>query len=384
MIRRPEWQRELDPELYVALTRNQLPGALGMNSAFTHAEGELDVTVAYYAASQMLAFTAEQYGFSKIARALDLWGHGVTTLDVIPRAFGVTAPEYDARFRAWALSRLSRYANQYMFDSHRVAVDDARSAVGADPSNPTPHVRYALALVQSRQLDDARREVDLALKIDPGNRDAHYLDAKLATDAGDFEGATRHLRAIQASGIDGYMVEMALANAAEGAHNTAGRRMALEAATLLDPTQVEPLRALFDLANQEKRDADALTALRAVARLDQHDRQAWRMLLDRLVQHRLWDEAKRIGESALYVDVASGPIHSLYAQALAATGDHVGAAFELESALLCDGRPDERATLHARLARERFALGEASAARVHRDEALRLDPANAEARSLKP
>ena len=31
MIRRPEWQRELDPELYLALKDRKLPGALAMN-----------------------------------------------------------------------------------------------------------------------------------------------------------------------------------------------------------------------------------------------------------------------------------------------------------------------------------------------------------------
>ena len=76
MIRRPEWHRELDPELYLALRRKSLPGALGMNTAFTHADGDLDVTVAYYAASQMLAFTAEQFGFPRITRALEAWGEG--------------------------------------------------------------------------------------------------------------------------------------------------------------------------------------------------------------------------------------------------------------------------------------------------------------------
>jgi hypothetical protein len=38
IVRRPEWQRELDPELYSALKKNALPGAVDMNRAFTHAD----------------------------------------------------------------------------------------------------------------------------------------------------------------------------------------------------------------------------------------------------------------------------------------------------------------------------------------------------------
>ena len=59
------------------------------------------------------------------------------------------------------------------------------------------------------------------------------------------------------------------------------------------------------------------------------------------------------------------------------------AAFELESALLCDAKPPEKAEAHALLAREKLALGDAAAARQHRDEALRLDPSNADAHALK-
>jgi len=39
--------------------------------------------------------------------------------------------------------------------------------------------------------------------------------------------------------------------------------------------------------------------------------------------------------------------------------------------------------MHALLARERQALGDAAGARTHRDKALELDPNNADARALK-
>ena len=35
IARRPEWQREMDPELYVALAHNRLPGAVDMNRVFS-------------------------------------------------------------------------------------------------------------------------------------------------------------------------------------------------------------------------------------------------------------------------------------------------------------------------------------------------------------
>ena len=148
-------------------------------------------------------------------------------------------------------------------------------------------------------------------------------------------------------------------------------------------TQADPLRALYDMDAAEKRDVEALDALREIARLDQHDRRAYRLLLGTLVDTAQWAEAKQVGASAIYVDVENAQIHVDYARALTATGEHDTAAYELESALLCEQKAPERATTLSLLAAERLALGDAAAARAHRDEALRLDPDNAAARRLK-
>jgi tetratricopeptide (TPR) repeat protein len=207
--------------------------------------------------------------------------------------------------------------------------------------------------------------------------------SKIAASARNVDEAEKHLNAIKAAGGDGYTIEMALVEVADARRDKPGARAALEAASRFDPTQVEPLRALYDIAIADKRDADALWALRELVRLDQHDRRAYKLLLEALVDGKRWDEAKRVGQSAIYVDVESAEMHVNYARALSATGDHATAAFELESALLCDAKPSQKAITLALLAAERLALGDAAAARARRDEALKLDPACAEARALK-
>ncbi len=210
---------------------------------------------------------------------------------------------------------------------------------------------------------------------------AHYLAAKLGAD--DPAAAKAHLDAIKSAGGDGFQVEMGFAELAEKRKDKAALRASLDAAHRFDPSQVEPVQGLFRLATEEKRDADALSALRELTMLDQHDRKGWGLLLQRLVDAKQWDEAKKVGESAIFVDVESPLLHTNYARALAATGAHEKAVFELESALACDPKPKGAATAHALLARELVALHRNADARTHLAEALKLDPQNAEAAGVK-
>jgi tetratricopeptide (TPR) repeat protein len=381
IARRPEWQRELDPELYLAIRRGTLPGAVDMNSAFTHASDASDVTVAYYAASQLMVFTVERFGMPKVVQALKLWGDGVRTPEVIQRAFGMSAPDYDKAFRTWAMARMKRYDKQFIFDDRAKPLDEAKAAVAANPRDAAAHAALGLTYGKLRKIDESKKEVEEALKLDPNNHQAHYLAAKLA--AKDQNAQLAHMVAIQKAGGDGYTVRMGIAGIAEDKKDKAGLREALEAAHRFDPAQGEPIRALWDLAREEKREGDELELLRQLAPLEQHDRKVWRVLLDKLVAAKKWDEARSVGESAIFVDVEHPPTHIAYAKALSATGDHAKAAFELESALLGNAPPKEAATAHALLANELVLLKSTAEAKKHLTEAQRLDPENAEAKAVK-
>src|SRR5258708_19737728 len=104
----------MDPELYVALSKNRIPGAVDMNRVFTHAESAEDITVAYYAASQMMVFTVETFGMPKVVKALELWGQNQTTADVIQHAFGVPASQYDQKWRTCQMKPLHPYKAQFI------------------------------------------------------------------------------------------------------------------------------------------------------------------------------------------------------------------------------------------------------------------------------
>jgi len=380
--RRPEWRREMDPQLYQALVAGRLPGAVQMNRAFTHATDGEDMTVAYYASSQMLVYTAEKFGMPKIVRALALWGEGKRTADVIPGAFGVSAAAYDAGYRAWQKAKLTRYDGQFMLDDRPLSPEAAKTKAEAAPKDAKLRAGYALSLLHERKADDANAAIDAALKLDPHEPTALYLSARLALAHKDVALAESRLGTMAAAHVDGYAVQMVRGELAEAKKDKAGLRVAYEAASRFDPTETEPLKKLYAFADEDKEPEKALEILGQWAVLDQHDRHVWGKLLARLVDAKRWDAAAKAGESAIYVDVENASVHVAYGRALAELGLHAKAAFELESSTLCSAPAKVKAEAQALLARERLALGDLAGAKAAKDAALALDAGNADAREL--
>jgi len=351
IIRRPEWHREEDPALFAALKAGRIPPVDGFNRAFTHVDDIADVTMAYYAASQILVFVAQEFGFPKVVSMLPRWGAGERTAQVVQESLGITPEELDRRFRAWLTPHLARYTQQYVPDLHSPPLDDARKAARANPGDAKKQVELALALLADGQKPEADAVLGEALRLDPKQPDAHYVKLRVAVREKNAAEAERLVAKMIADGNDGYAVRMKAADLAEHRKDVAAEKTSLEAAHKLDPTQVEPLQGLFDLAHKQSDKAGELWALSRIALLDQHDRKVWNLLLERLLASGDWEGARKVGESAMFIDVRNWKTHRLYARALARTGRFVSAVYELNSALVCHPKPREQAELYGELAR---------------------------------
>jgi tetratricopeptide (TPR) repeat protein len=350
IIRRPEWQREEDPALFAALKAGRIPPVDGFNRAFTHVDDVADVTMAYYAASQISVFVAQEFGFPKLVSMLPRWANGDRTAEVVKGSLGISPEELDKRYRAWLKPRLSRYEKQYVPDLHVPPLDDARKAAKKDPNDAKKQVRLALALFADGQKPEGEAVLAEALRLDPKQPDAHFVKVRLALKEKNVAEAERLLNKMIADGHDGYSIRMKLAALAEHRKDGAAEKAALEGAHKLDPTQVEPIQALYDLAHKAKDKPGELWALTRLARLDQHSRKVYQLLLEHLVEIGDWEQARQVGESALFVDVQNPKVHRLYARALARTGRFVSAIYELNSALTCGPKPKEQAEIYAEMA----------------------------------
>jgi Flp pilus assembly protein TadD len=379
IIRRPEWQREEDPALFAALKGGRIPAVGSFNRAFTHVDSVEDVTMAYFAASQIAVFMAKEFGFPKVVSMLPKWAAGQRTPEVVQGALGISTEELDRRFRAWLEPRLSRYTKQYVPDLHAPPLDDARKAVQSDPKSGKKLVSLALALLQDGQDQEAEAVLSEALRIDPKQPDAHYFKLMRAFRSKNAAEAGKIVAKMIADGNDGYAVRMKAADLAEFQKDLPKMKANLEAAYKLDPSQAEPLQGLYDLASKQNDTAGQLDALRRLSKLDQHDRRVWVRLLRLLTEKGQWAEAKQVGESAMFVDVANPEVHRLYAKALARTGNFVTAIFELNSALIAmkAGRPkpDEVQAIYADLATAYEKLKRDDLAKKAREYGKMVEPA---------
>ncbi len=382
LARRPEWRREEDPSLYLALRRGKIPSLADMNRAFTHAEDLRDVGMAYYASSQIAVFLEETRGMKRVTAMLAAWGQGQRTPEVLSRVLGATPEALDAEFRAWLAKRLVRYDAQFVPDLRAKDLDVVKAALEKSPDDPGALVDAATIALAQRDTKAALALLEKAIAKAPGDPRARYLRARLTTKK-DPASAEKDLDAILAAGKDGYAVRLALGDAAQKRDDLAKARAQYEAAARLDPTQSEPAQALADLARKTKDDELELASLRRLILLDQHDPRPYRRLMAKLLARSQFDEAVKVGEAALYVDLLGAETHTLYAEACFGKGDVDKAIFEADSALL--GRK-KTAKLAARasvvLAKAWAKKGDSAKAKAARDEALRQDPESADAKSL--
>jgi Flp pilus assembly protein TadD len=350
-LARPEWTREQDPELYELRRAGRLPAVEGMNRAFTRAEQLTDVGTAYYASSRLVALLGEKHGMKGLAQMLRLWGEGRSTPEVFQSALGITTTEEDRRFGASLDGILARYSAQFVPIARTGSIEAATDLARREPKNAARQAARALTLLRAGEGEAAEAALATARSIDARDPDVRFLSARLALSRGRPADALQELRALIAERHDGYEVQMLVAEAADATHDAPTRIAAVRAAAQFDPTQVAPLYGLLRDAD-ERSDVDgALALLQRIAALSEHDAGLYRELLKRLVVRGDFAGAARVGEAAIYVDVTSFETHFAFGQALAKTGDKKRAAFELESALLCQAADESLALAKAELAK---------------------------------
>ena len=325
--------------------------------------------MAYYAASQILVFLAQEFGFPKVVSMLPRWGAGERTA-----RGGQGVARHRRRRSSTAASapgsrpRLARYTKQYVPDLHTPPLDDARKAARASPNDAKKEVELALALYADGQKPEGDAVLAEALRLDPKQPDAEYVTLRVALREKNVPEAERIVAKMIADGNDGYAIRMKAALLAENRKDAAAEKQNLEAANRLDPTQVEPLQGLYDLAHKSER--QGRRALGAPAH--RHARPARPQGVE--PAPRAPARAGRVGGGAedrararCSSTCSNWRTHRLYARALARTGRFVSAVYELNSALVCKPKPKDEAEIYGELAKAYDKLSEPEMAKQARE-----------------
>ncbi len=374
MIARPEWKREEDAQLWLALDGGRLPPLRKLNRAFTHARTAQDVTTAYYASSMVVKYTAERFGFPKIVAMLRAWGQGKRTADVVQGVLGISIDQLDHDFRAATRTRLAARANDFTVDFARYTdLDALEQAAHAAPQDPDAAAALSAGLLVAGNADEAKQAAQAAIARNAKQPVARFVLARIDLASGDAAAAGRDLHALIAGGRDGYEVRLLFAHAAVARRDRNAVIGQLRAAVHIDPDRPEAWEGLVDLAGAANDDDAKLDALLHLARIDQHDRDTEQALLPMLAARGRWQDVVTFGEMDLYLDPENAAPHQLLAEGYLHVHRAHDALYELDTALLL--HPAHPGPIHLDREKALLALGRRSDAQQEAQAATQADGA---------
>ncbi|HEY3359495.1 MAG TPA: tetratricopeptide repeat protein [Polyangia bacterium] len=349
---RPEWRRKSTSEIVAALEAGTLPRLAHLNAAFTRARSLDHMVLAYQQSALVVDFLVRRFGFPKIVEMLRLFGQGLPTDAVLRRATGHGPDALDAEFRADLRARLPRYFGAFAPRYERFRdLGPWEQAARARPADAAAQARLGFAYFARRDLARASAQANRALALKPDLGEAHFLRGELGMAAMNAAAARAGYRAALAAGLDGYELRARLGIVALKAGDLADGERQLRAAAAFDPEQDEPFAQLAQALDRAGRPAEALALFEEVARRNPQAGPALTRLVTAHAAARRWDKVRELAPMALNVNPLEAAVHVAYGRALAARGERRAAAFELESALLCD--PPDRAAIQQELDRLR-------------------------------
>ncbi|WP_169791535.1 tetratricopeptide repeat protein [Sandaracinus amylolyticus] len=372
VMARPEWRREEDHRLWLALDR--LPPVRDLNSAFTHARSAEDVMTAYYASSRLVGYMVDRFGFDRVVAMLRGWGEGRSSADVVQRALGVSIDELDREWRVHERTRLAARARDFAVDFGRyLDVEGLRARVRSAPRDAIAHAELAAGLAAHGDVAGATQSAIEAIRIDPHQPIARFVLARTSLARRDAAELDTHIADLIASGHDGYEVRLLAAQSALARRDTTAARAALDAAASIDPERLDAWHGLAQLAESSQDAALRRRALERIVALDQHDRGALAALMQTLHEAGAWDALLAVGPRVVFVDPENGRGRWLHGEALLHAGRARDALAELDLALAAE--VETPGPVHLARARALVALRRAREARESLAAAIAAEPA---------
>jgi tetratricopeptide (TPR) repeat protein len=392
------WVRNMDRDLVSALANGEVLGLLEIDGAFRGPS----IMWAYYQGGLMCDWLERDFGMPKILEMLRLYGEDLGNAAVVERALGLTPEAFDAAFLRYCERLTEGWRLRPAWSDAKYKEFRRRSDAFADLD---AHLHYAEACLQREKNIDAGTALARARAVDPDHPFLTELRGVLALSS--LKSRKKGIALIEeafAKGRDHFEIRMILAADAERAGRVEEAVEHWRKAKLWFPRAygpADPRRELARVLGGLGRADEAVGELEEKAAIAESDLDT-RLQLAAVYEGR-GDHAgvaRVLGEA---VDILPIPgrdargrpstypaaeVHARLGRALAAL-DRKGAAADAFLSAVVVGRtqdprrPDEEVAgwlvEQARAARD---AGRSFEARASASEALRLDPANAEAAEL--
>lgn len=380
---RPEWRRENDSDLWAALQDGTLPSVAELNHAFMRPSMQ-EVVVAYHLSSVTIEYLVSRYGFPKIVAALKLFGKGKETPEVIEKITGKSVAAFDKEFRKHLLRRLSPYKGGLHLPN--TGMNDLPTLVKAatdKPEDAQTQARAALGQFYNGDAPKAAIAAAKALKIDPKNATALYVSAELNMKARKVKEAQKLYESLILSGNDSFDVRVRLSMLAGHAKDNKAFVAHLETAKTLDPERSYPYETLAEFYSAQGKTSKAIAELETYVMIEQMTLGPLMRLVDEFSKQKKWHKVVHYAELGINIDPAKGALQLAVGKAYLEVGATKKALFAYDTAILIRPRLRRPALAHVGRAKALLKLGKKRDAENALDDALDLEPENAEAIKMR-
>ncbi|MCI5105187.1 MAG: hypothetical protein MRY76_00585, partial [Pseudomonadales bacterium] len=157
---RPYWGRSQGLDLVRASEEGQLIHISELNSAFTNARSNADLSFAYFQSYLVVDYIAKQYGFDKLVDLVKEYAFIKEDAERFDLVFGQSLDQFDAGFRSWIDSRVEEI-NVYVHqedvpdegEGHGHGIRENSSAILAELYNNASLKQHMRARIEDNPLD---------------------------------------------------------------------------------------------------------------------------------------------------------------------------------------------------------------------------------------
>ncbi len=274
----PAWGSALSPRYRAMILGDDFTPLSRLSSAFLAPKSGMHLQFAYFESALAVEFLVDKAGLPALREVLDDLGAGVTINESLPRRARMSLEQLDADFAAFARRKAEAVAPGMTWDAPELPAHADSKAIEAwlagHPKNFPGLLRLASKLVAEEDWPKAREAIARLKAAYPGyvgEGNADVLLAAVCRKTADPAGERAALESLASKDGNAGPAYLRLMELEEASKDWTGLARDARRMLAVNPLVPAPHRELAKASEALGRDADALSAYRALSILDETD-----------------------------------------------------------------------------------------------------------------